>query len=74
MIERTYSDDITAEQDGETVSIAGHVHDIRDLGGLSFVIVRDREGQTQVVFKEGDDEDLFEASNDLGKEDESPGR
>ncbi|MCO8245104.1 MULTISPECIES: aspartate--tRNA(Asn) ligase [unclassified Haladaptatus] len=69
MIERTYSDDITTEQDGETVSIAGNVHDIRDLGGLSFVIVRDREGQIQVVFKEQNDEELFEASNDLGKED-----
>ena len=62
MIDRTYSDEITAEQDGETVSIAGHVHEIRDLGGLTFVIVRDREGKTQVVFKEENDEDLFEAA------------
>ncbi|USZ66807.1 aspartate--tRNA(Asn) ligase [Halorussus salilacus] len=69
MIERTYSGDITAEQDGETVSVAGHVHDIRDLGGLTFVIVRDREGQMQTVFKEENDEDLFEAAQDLGKED-----
>lgn len=69
MIERTYSDDITAEQDGEAVSIAGHVHDIRDLGGLTFVIVRDREGQTQVVFKEENDEALFEDAQELHKED-----
>lgn len=69
MIERTYSDDITAEQDGESVAIAGHVHDIRDLGGLTFVIVRDREGLTQVVFKEENDEALFEDAQDLHKED-----
>ena len=69
MIDRTYSDEISAEQDGETVSIAGHVHEIRDLGGLTFIIVRDREGQIQAVFKEENDEELFEAAQDLHKED-----
>ncbi|WP_135853294.1 aspartate--tRNA(Asn) ligase [Halorussus salinus] len=69
MIDRTYSDEISAEQDGETVSIAGHVHEIRDLGGLTFIIVRDREGQIQAVFKEENDEALFEAAQDLHKED-----
>jgi aspartyl-tRNA synthetase len=69
MIDRTYSDEITAEQDGESVAIAGHVHEIRDLGGLTFVIVRDREGKTQVVFKQENDEELFEAAQDLHKED-----
>lgn len=69
MIEREYTDRITTDRDGEVLPVAGHVHEIRDLGGLLFVIVRDRQGVVQVVFKENDDADLFEQAEALGKED-----
>jgi nondiscriminating aspartyl-tRNA synthetase len=69
MLERQYTHDITAEDSGEKVSVAGWAHEIRDLGGITFVVLRDREGQIQVIFKEDEDEELFEKAQEISKED-----
>lgn len=69
MLKRKYTHDITPDMDGEEVATAGWAHEIRDLGGLTFVIVRDREGQIQATFKEDDNAELFEKAQEIGKED-----
>lgn len=69
MLDRTYTDDITPEQDGSETTVAGHVHDLRDLGGLVFVILRDRMGRLQIVLKEDTTPELFARATDLNRED-----
>ncbi len=68
-MERTYTHEITESDDGEKFTVAGWIHDIRDLGGITFVILRDRKGKIQLTFKEDDDNDLFEKAQRVGRED-----
>ncbi|UEG53062.1 aspartate--tRNA ligase [Mucilaginibacter daejeonensis] len=53
---------------GQTVTLCGWVQRSRDLGGTTFIDVRDRYGLTQLVLNTDTDADLREAGKGLGRE------
>ena len=44
-----YSINVKPEMDGEEVTLFGWVQEVRDLGGIRFVVLQDREGTIQVT-------------------------
>src|SRR4051812_4876925 len=54
---------------GSRAALAGWGHVRRDLGGVIFVDLRDREGLTQVVFRPEENAELAKQAHQLGYED-----
>jgi aspartyl-tRNA synthetase len=64
-----YSNEVNPSLDGKGVVLAGWVHEIRDLGSLKFVLLRDRGGLVQITAKKGvTDEKVVEQLSALSKE------
>lgn len=69
MIRTHYSTQITPDMNSQSVTICGWAHEIRDLGGITFLVVRDREGLVQVtLFKKTIDKNVLETVRSLSRE------
>ena len=44
-----YTDEVKPDDDGKEVTLFGWVQEVRDLGGIRFVILQDREGTIQIT-------------------------
>jgi len=66
MDERTYTAEATP---GDRATVAGWVHEVRDLGGIAFLILRDGSGKLQIKFEKDEmDDDLVEAGLSVHRE------
>ncbi len=64
-----YSHDLSEKLSGTQVVVSGWVHDVRDLGKLKFLILRDRDGRVQVTAKkETTDKMILDAIDALSRE------
>ncbi|ARM75998.1 aspartate--tRNA(Asn) ligase [Acidianus manzaensis] len=63
MLKSHFVSDITPELDGKEVTLAGWVHNVRDLGGKKFILLRDNSGIGQVVLEKGTEP--FEIAKDI---------
>ena len=60
--------DLNISHLGQTVTLCGWVQKSRDLGGTTFIDIRDRYGLTQLVFNTDTDASMREISRKLGRE------
>uniref|UniRef100_A0A7C3YEZ4 Aspartate--tRNA(Asp/Asn) ligase n=1 Tax=Geoglobus ahangari TaxID=113653 RepID=A0A7C3YEZ4_9EURY len=66
---RKFTSDISEEDFGKEVELYGWVHEVRDLGGLVFVILRDREGFAQITLpKKVVDREIFMKAKKVRRE------
>src|SRR4030042_983935 len=63
-----YSNQITTEHYGKQITVGGWVQDLRNLGGISFLQLRDREGVIQITTLKKKNKELFELVASLPRE------
>jgi nondiscriminating aspartyl-tRNA synthetase len=48
-VRTNYTSQVSPDFDGKEVTLFGWVQEVRDLGGLRFIILQDREGTVQIT-------------------------
>jgi len=63
-----YSTDVTKKEHGKKICLAGWVEDIRNIGSIAFIIVRDKKGTGQVTVLKKENAELFEKLVSVSRE------
>ncbi|MDH7507101.1 MAG: aspartate--tRNA(Asn) ligase [Candidatus Thermoplasmatota archaeon] len=63
-----YSKDVSSKDFGKDITVAGWVEDIRNIGSIGFVILRDRKGTLQVTVFKKENAELFEKITNVPRE------
>jgi aspartyl-tRNA synthetase len=64
-MDRTYAADAEPETE---VTVQGWVHEVRDLGGIAFLILRDKSGKIQVKIEDEADDAIVETALNVHRE------
>ncbi len=68
-MKRLYSTELIAKDSGSNAYVQGWVHETRDLGGIRFILLRDRDGIVQITApKKEIDQELFKKMKGIPKE------
>ena len=60
--------ELRADHIGQTITLAGWVNRRRDMGGVIFIDLRDRDGKTQVVVNSGRSQEAFNLAQQVRSE------
>ena len=63
-----YSIDVSDEQFGSSITVAGWIEDIRNLGSIAFIILRDKKGTLQVTGLKKEHPEIFKELVNLPRE------
>lgn len=63
-----YSKELNQDSDGKEVVVAGWVEDIRNLGSIAFIILRDRQGTLQITTFRKEHPEIFKKLVSLSRE------
>jgi len=63
-----YSKDVTEKEHDKIITVAGWVEDIRNIGSLAFIILRDRKGTLQITVFKKNTAELFEKLVNIPRE------
>ncbi len=63
-----YANQLSAQDDGKEVVVAGWVHELRNMGKIAFMLVRDHSGIVQITAKKGIVDDAIMSEMNLPKE------
>jgi len=64
----TYSDEVTPEMYGKEVTVGGWAQEVRNLGGISFLQLRDSHGVVQVTLLKKRNKELFDLVASIPRE------
>ena len=63
-----YSKDVTSKDHGKIITVAGWVEDVRNIGSIAFIILRDRKGTLQVTALKKENSELFDKLVNIPRE------
>lgn len=63
-----YSKDVTSKEHGKTITVAGWVEDVRNIGSIAFIILRDRKGTLQVTALKKENAEVFDKLVNISRE------